>query len=189
MPFEVIETYFDGVVKVIKPVVFEDHRGYFFEAYRADSFKEIGIDDTFVQDNQSLSIKGVIRGLHFQWDPPMGKLMRVIRGEAFLVAVDLRYDSPTFGKWIGITASDKNKLMLWAPASFARGFASLSDYTEVHYKCTGIYNPKGEGSIKWDDPDLDIDWPIKNPILSEKDAKAISLKEWLKKPQSRLFHL
>ncbi len=189
MPFEVVETFFDGVVKVIKPIVFEDHRGYFMEAYRADLFKELGIEEPFVQDNQSLSRKGVIRGLHFQWDPPMGKLMRVIRGEAFLVAIDLRYDSPTLGKWVGIHASEDNKLMLWAPASFARGFAALTDFTEIHYKCTGIYNPKGEGSIKWDDPDIGIEWPFDNPILSEKDAKAMSLKDWLKKPQSRLFHM
>lgn len=157
------------------------------ESYRMDYFEHLGLPTHWVQDNHSRSHKGVVRGLHFQWDPPMGKLMRVVRGEAFLVAVDLRVDSPTLGKWIGIYASEDNRLMVWAPASFARGFAALADITEVEYKCTGIYNRAGEGAIRWDDPDIGIDWPVEVPILSEKDRNAMSLKEWLQKPESKYF--
>lgn len=187
MPIRVVEKFFDGAVVVLQPDRYEDHRGWFMESYRMDYFEQLGLPTRWVQDNHSRSRKGVVRGLHFQWDPPMGKLMRVVRGEAFLVAVDLRVDSPTFGKWVGINASEENRLMVWAPASFARGFAALSDVTEVEYKCTGIYNPEGEGAIRWDDPDIGINWPVEEPILSEKDRNAMTLKEWLQKPESRLF--
>ena len=133
----------NGVV-VLVPEIFEDSRGFFLESFRADHFKDLGLPTEFVQDNHSRSAKGVVRGLHFQWDPPMGKLMRVTAGSAFLIAVDIRKGSPTLGQWFGVEASTQNRRMVWAPAGFARGFCSLVDGTEIQYKCTGIYNPRGE---------------------------------------------
>jgi len=166
-------------VKVIIPDIFEDDRGFFSEVFRADKFSELGLPSQFVQQNHSGSTKGVIRGLHFQWDPPMGKLMRVTFGVAYLVAVDIRKDSSTLGKWIGIEVSAENRKQLWAPAYFARGFCVLSDRAEIQYKTTGIYNPDHESGIRWNDPDIGIEWPISNPIISDKDASAQSLAEWL----------
>ena len=163
MPLKIESRHLNGVV-VLVPDVFPDERGYFLEVFRADRFGEIGLPTTFVQLNHSCSRKGVLRGLHFQWDPPMGKLMRVTRGTAFLVAVDLRVGSPTLGKWCGIEASPENRKQVWAPASFARGFCALSDGVEVEYLCTGIYNSKAESAIRWDDPDVGIEWPVK-PLL------------------------
>jgi dTDP-4-dehydrorhamnose 3,5-epimerase len=176
-----------NTVKVLIPEVFEDQRGFFLEQYRTDIFHELGINEKFVQENQSGSIKNVIRGLHFQWDPPMGKLMRVISGVAFLVAVDIRKGSPTLGKWIGIECSRENRKQVWAPAGFARGFCVLSDFAEIQYCCTGIYNHKGESGVRWDDPEIGIKWPIKNPVLSEKDKKAQSLAQWLESKDSDYF--
>ena len=139
-----------------------------------------GITDLpFVQDNHSRSTRGVIRGLHFQWEPPIAKLMRVTVGTAMLVAVDIRRGSPTLGQYVSIEASEENKLQLWAPPSFARGFCVLSDVAEIQYKCTGIYNPQGEGGIRWNDPQIGIDWPVDDPILSEKDEAAPLLADWL----------
>jgi dTDP-4-dehydrorhamnose 3,5-epimerase len=161
------------------PQVFEDERGYFMETFRADSFKDLGLPQSFVQENHSYSRKGVLRGLHFQWDPPMGKLMRVTRGVAFLVAVDVRPGSPTVGKWLGIEASAENRKLVWAPASFARGFCALSDDVEVQYLCTGVYNSKAESAIRWDDPKIGIEWPLQPQTISEKDRKAQTLAEWL----------
>ncbi|MBI4548514.1 MAG: dTDP-4-dehydrorhamnose 3,5-epimerase [Ignavibacteriae bacterium] len=178
--------HLNGII-VLKPDVFEDERGFFLEAYRADQFQALGLPTDFVQDNHSRSVKNVLRGLHFQWDPPMGKLMRVTVGTAFLVAVDIRKGSPTLGKWFGIEVSAENRLQVWAPASFARGFCVLSDVAEIQYKCTGIYNNKGESGILWNDPEIGIDWPAKNPILSEKDKKAQTLKQWLASPLSDNF--
>jgi dTDP-4-dehydrorhamnose 3,5-epimerase len=169
------------------PEVFEDERGFFMEIFRTDQFKELGLPHEFVQDNHSRSEKGVLRGLHFQWEPPMAKLMRVTYGTAFLVAVDIRKGSPTLGKWYGLEVSAENKKQVFAPAGFGRGFCVLSDFAEVQYKCTGLYNPKCESGIRWDDPDIGIDWPIKNPTLSNKDARAQTLAEWLQKPDSLLF--
>jgi len=157
------------------------------EAFRQDQFKAMGLPDFFVQMNHSGSAKNVLRGLHFQWDPPMGKLMRVPRGKAFLVAVDIRKGSPSLGKWVGIEASDENGYQIWAPAGFARGFCVLSDYAEVQYLCTGIYNNKAESGIRWNDPEIGIKWPLKNPILSQKDRSAQTLAEWLKRPESDNF--
>lgn len=178
-------------LKVLRSEVFEDERGFFMEAYRADHFKELGLPGEFVQDNHSRSKKGVLRGLHFQWDPPMGKLMRVTVGKAFLVAVDIRKGSPTLGKWFGMEVSAENKRQIWAPAGFARGFYVLSDYAELQYKCTGIYNNKGEGGIRWNDPAIGIQWPGLDagalPTLSDKDRMAPTLEEWLKKPASDNF--
>jgi len=167
---------------VIVPRVFEDHRGYFMETYRKDIFTELGIPYEFLQDNHSRSVKGVVRGLHFQWQPAMAKLMRVTVGSVFLVAVDIRKGSPTLGQWFGLEVSAENKRQVWAPAGFARGFCVLSDVAELQYKCTAIYNPATEGSIRWDDPQIGIEWPVKAPILSEKDAKAPTLAEWLETP-------
>ena len=186
MPFTVESVYLDAV-KVIVPTVFTDHRGYFMEAYRKDLFAEMGIPDEFVQDNQSYSVRGVIRGLHFQWDPPMAKLMRVTLGWAFLVAVDIRKGSPTLGQWVGIEASAEDQRQVWAPAGFARGFCALSDVVVVHYKCTGLYNPRAEGGICWNDPEIGIAWPVEQPILSDKDARAQTLAEWLARPESDRF--
>jgi len=182
-----IESRHLGEVVVLAPDVFNDERGFFMETFRADLFKELGLPADFPQDNQSHSVRGVIRGLHFQWDPPMGKLMRVTYGRAFLVAVDIRKGSPTLGKWFGIEISAEDKRQVWAPAGFARGFCVLSEYAEIHYKCTSIYNKNGEGGIRWNDPEIGIDWPVAHPILSPKDRAAPSLKEWLQMPQSNVF--
>jgi dTDP-4-dehydrorhamnose 3,5-epimerase len=178
MAFEIMSRHL-GEVIVLGTSVYEDQRGYFMEAYREDQFRELGLPGIFVQDNHSYSTKGVVRGLHFQWDPPMGKLMRVTRGTAFLVAVDLRLGSPTVGEWVGVEASAANRKQVWAPASFARGFCALTDDVEVQYKCTGVYNGKAESAVRWDDPQIGIDWPIENAILSEKDRRAQTLAEWL----------
>jgi dTDP-4-dehydrorhamnose 3,5-epimerase len=172
---------------VITPDVFQDDRGFFIETYRKDKFSELGIDAEFVQDNHSRSTKDVLRGLHFQWEPPMGKLMRVTQGTAFLVAVDIRVGSNTFGKWVGIEASVENRKQVYAPAGFARGFCILSEFAEIQYKCTGIYNGKAESGILWNDPAIGIAWPIKNPILSKKDETAQTLKQWSSKQESKNF--
>ena len=156
------------------------------ETFRADKFRELGLPTEFVQDNHSRSAKGVLRGLHFQWDPPMGKLMRVTNGAAFLVAVDVRKGSPTLGKWTGMEVSAENKKQVWAPYGFARGFCALTDACEVQYKCTGIYNPQGEGGINLGDPEIGIQWPIhpERALLSERDRNAQTLAQWLASPLS-----
>src|SRR5207245_6446280 len=137
------KTPIEGVIVVI-PEVFQDERGFFMEYYRKDQFEKHGLPTDFVQDNHSRSAKNVLRGLHFQWDPPMGKLMRVTLGSAFLVAVDIRMGSRTLGQWVGVLASAENRRQVWAPAGFARGFCVLSDVAEIQYKCTGMYNAKAE---------------------------------------------
>lgn len=169
----------DGVFTV-EPAVFGDERGYFMETYNENDFRNEGYNLNFVQDNQSRSTKGVLRGLHFQYTQPQGKLVRVIKGEVFDVAVDLRKDSETYGKWIGVTLSEENKKQLFIPEGFAHGFLVLSDIAEFVYKCTDFYNPDDEGGIKWDDPEIGIEWPIDdgdNLILSEKDQKWKPLKD------------
>jgi dTDP-4-dehydrorhamnose 3,5-epimerase len=188
MPFRV-ESEHLGAVKVIVPEAFHDERGFFYEVYRHDQFAALGLPTTFVQLNQSGSVRGVVRGLHFQWEPPMGKLMRVTRGRAFLVAVDIRHNSPTCGHWFGIEASDEDRRQLWAPASFARGFCVLSDFAEVQYLCTGNYNARAESGIRWDDPEIGIAWPVREPILSDKDRSAQTLAAWLARPESHHFAL
>jgi dTDP-4-dehydrorhamnose 3,5-epimerase len=180
MPFEIVSTHLGDAVKVIRTLTFDDPRGFFMEVYRQDQFAQLGITDLpFVQDNHSRSSRGVIRGLHFQWEPPMAKLMRVTVGTAMLVAVDIRKGSPTLGQWVAIEASAENKLQMFALPNFARGFCVLSEVAEIQYKCTGIYNAKGEGSIRWNDPDIGIPWGVDDPILSPRDASAPTLKEWL----------
>jgi dTDP-4-dehydrorhamnose 3,5-epimerase len=178
-----IESRFLEDVIVLVPDIFQDSRGFFLESFREDQFKTLGLPTNFVQDNHSCSSKGVIRGLHFQWDPPMSKLMRVTRGSAFLVAVDIRKGSPTLGKWAGVLASRENRRQVWAPPGFARGFCALSDLTEIQYKCTGIYNPKTESGILYNDPDIGVEWPITTGVLvSDKDQKAQTLAHWLASP-------
>ena len=174
-------------VVVIVPQAFRDERGFFMETYRSDHFEGLGLPTEFMQDNQSCSRKGVVRGLHFQWDPPMGKLMRVTVGAAFLVAVDIRKGSPTLGKWVGIEVSSEDMKQVWAPAGFARGFCALTENVEVQYKCTAIYNSKAESAIRWDDPDIGIEWPLKDVLLSQKDREAGTLTEWLTSPNSEHF--
>ncbi len=175
-------------VKIVTPEKFEDERGFFQETFRYDKFMEKGLPTEFVQDNHSKSGQNVLRGLHFQWEPPMGKIMRVTQGKAFLVAVDIRKNSPTLGEWFGMEISEENKKQIWAPAGFARGFCVLSDTAEIQYKCTGVYNKAGESGILWNDPEIGIDWPVHDPILSEKDQNAQTLSDWLARPEANNFH-
>ena len=183
---EVQETNIPDVL-VFLPSIYEDDRGFFVEVYRKDIFNDLGLNEEFVQDNHSRSCYGTLRGLHFQWDPPMGKLMRVTRGKAFLVAVDIRKKSKTIGEWVGMEISEDDKTQIWAPAGFARGFCALSDIVEIQYKCTGTYNSKCESGILWNDSKIGIKWPIKNPKLSEKDKNAQILDKWLEKEESNNF--
>ncbi len=182
-----IESVHLGAVVVIAQEFFKDDRGFFIEEFRADQFGALGLPQQFLQENHSGSVKNVVRGLHFQWHPPMGKLMRVLRGRAFLVAVDIRRNSPTLGKWFGLEVSDEDRKQIWAPAGFARGFCVLSDYAEIQYLCTGIYNPAGEAGIHWNDPQIGVKWPAQNPILSKKDLTAQTLAEWLESDLSQHF--
>lgn len=186
MQLRVEATHLNGVVVVV-PEVFRDDRGFFLEAFRRDQFLALGLPGDFLQDNHSGSVRGVVRGLHFQWDPPMGKLMRVTVGTAFLVAIDIRKGSPTLGKWVGVEASAENQKQVWAPAGFARGFCVLSERAEIQYKCTGIYSSKAESGILWNDPAIGIEWPLRNPTLSKKDETAQTLAEWLARPESDNF--
>ena len=157
---------------VIEPRVFGDDRGFFLETFRADRYAEAGINLPFVQDNHSRSSKGVLRGLHFQKTKPQGKLVRVVRGEVYDVAVDIRSGSPTYGKWEAVILSEENKIQFWVPPGFAHGFVVLSETADFEYKCTDYYDPSDEGSLLWNDPDLNIPWPISEPKLSQKDANA-----------------
>lgn len=170
---EVIKTAIPDVL-IFKPKVWGDERGYFYESFRQQWFDELGLDINFVQDNQSSSQKNVVRGLHYQIQKPQGKLVRVISGEVFDVAVDLRKSSSTFGKSVGVNLSDANKLMLWIPPGFAHGFSVISDHAELYYKCTEYYAPEHDRSLLWNDPELNIQWPLKDaePILSAKDLSA-----------------
>jgi dTDP-4-dehydrorhamnose 3,5-epimerase len=182
-----LESKYLGDVAVVVPDSFQDDRGFFMETYREDQFKSLGLPYHFVQDNHSRSVKGVVRGLHFQWDPPMGKLMRVSLGSAFLVAVDIRKGSPTLGQWFGIEVSAQNRRQVWAPAGFARGFCVLSEVAEIQYKCTGLYNSHAESGIRWDDPQIGVQWPLIEPSLSEKDRKAQTFEQWLSRPEADLI--
>ena len=179
--FKKIDTSIEGVY-VIEPTVFGDNRGYFMETYSKEEFKEIGLNYDFIQDNQSKSKKGVLRGLHFQKENSQAKLVRVVKGEVFDVAVDLRPGSKTYGKWEGVILSEENKKMFMIPRGFAHGFLVLSDEAEFTYKCDDIYNHEAEGGLKFDDPDVGIEWPMgdlkkEDLITSEKDAKWPSLQE------------
>jgi dTDP-4-dehydrorhamnose 3,5-epimerase len=175
---EVIETKIKGLL-IINPKVFADTRGYFFESYNSDVFKNNNINDVFVQDNQSLSNAGVLRGLHFQAPPyDQGKLVRVITGAVLDVAVDIRKDSITYGEHIIIELTEENKTMFYIPPGFAHGFLTLRDNTIFSYKCTNVYNKASEGTVLWNDVDLNINWNISNPILSEKDLIGTVFKDF-----------
>ena len=173
--------FFDTSIKdlyIIEPQVFGDNRGYFFESYKKEEFDKAGLVYDFVQDNQSRSKKGVLRGLHFQRTHPQAKLVRVIDGEVFDVAVDLRKGSPTYGNWFGAILSGENKKMLMIPRGFAHGFLVLSNSAIFAYKCDDVYHPEDEGGIIWNDPDINIKWPdVQNISLSDKDKKHPKLKE------------
>jgi len=168
---ELIETGFKGLL-LIQPKVFQDARGYFFESFNKDKFRELGIEEEFLQDNQSLSNEGIVRGLHFQSPPhAQGKLVRVIKGTVQDVVVDIRKNSTTYGKHYDIELSETNFLMLYIPPGFAHGFATLQDETIFSYKCTDVYHPETEGGLAWDDREFGIQWQVNDPVLSEKDKK------------------
>lgn len=171
----IINTKLNGCV-IIQPKVFGDDRGFFLETFQSERYAELaGITLPFVQDNHSHSARGVLRGLHFQKSKPQGKLVRVVRGEVYDIAVDIRKDSTSYGQWEAVTLSEENKTQFWVPPGFAHGFLVLSETADFEYKCTDYYDPSDEGSLLWNDPDLNIPWPIDNPKLSEKDANAIKL--------------
>ena len=184
MPFEFVRLEIPDVI-LIKPKVFEDERGYFMETYKKSDFEKAGIKGDFVQDNHSRSRYGVLRGLHFQKEPyAQAKIVRCVRGVIYDVAVDLRRNSPTFGKYVSVILSEYNKYMLYIPRGFAHGFLVLSDVAEVVYKVDNEYAPEYEGGVIWNDPDLNIPWPIDNPILSEKDKKWPTLKELIERGET-----
>ncbi len=176
---EITESYLKGLF-VIKPKVFEDARGYFFESYNNAVFEKAGLHLNFVQDNQSLSQKGVLRGLHFQ-NPPhaQGKLVRVIKGAVYDVAVDIRKNSPTYGKYFGLELTEQNKWMMYIPEGFAHGFLTLEDNTIFSYKCTNYYNKPSEGCLLWNDPAIGINWNVNEPLLSDKDKEGQLLKDFV----------
>lgn len=172
-----IETELPGVIRVL-PKLIGDQRGFFMEFYQHERFREHGIDAEFVQDNLSRSQQGVLRGLHYQVRQPQGKLVTVLNGEIFDVAVDLRRGSSHFGKWIGVTLTDRTREAVYLPPGFAHGFYVLSETADVFYKCTNLYAPEHERTLLWSDPDIDIDWPLSGePILSEKDRRGIPLQQ------------
>jgi len=160
-------------VKVVEPQVFGDERGFFMETWQGRNFADAGMDIDFVQDNRSRSSRGTLRGLHYQIEQPQGKLVSVVRGEVYDVAVDMRRSSPNFGNWVGLTLSEVNKLMLWVPPGFAHGFFVTSETADFEYKCSNYYAPEHERTVAWNDPDLNIDWPLLEgevPQVSDKDA-------------------
>ncbi len=172
----VTPTALDGVV-VVEPKVFPDERGFFLESFNARHFAAAGLPTEFVQDNHSRSTRGVLRGLHYQYPAWQGKLVRSLLGEIFDVAVDIRRASPTFGQWFGTVLSADNKKQLYVPPGYAHGFCVLSDVAEMAYKCTALYEPADDAAIRWNDPQIGIDWPISSPVLSAKDNEAPMLKE------------
>jgi len=167
---KVLPTKLDGVY-IIEPQVFSDARGFFMETYHQRRYAESGINRTFLQENLSRSVRGTLRGLHYQLKYAQAKLIQAIRGEVFDVVVDIRRGSPHFGQWIGVILSEENKRQLFVPDGFAHGFCVLSDSADIVYKCSDFYAPEDEGGILWSDPNLAIDWPIANPLLSEKDSR------------------
>ena len=180
---KVISTPLEGVV-IVEPDVFGDDRGFFMETWHAHRYHAHGLPEVFVQDNVSFSQKGVLRGLHFQNPSPQGKLVTVLQGEVFDVAVDIRRGSVTFGKWVGEVISSENKRQLYVPEGFAHGFLVLSDQALVNYKCTTFYDKQADAGIRWDDPDIGIEWPVDEPVLSAKDASAPCLSDL---SEERLF--
>lgn len=186
MAFHIEAEYLNGIVTLL-PDIYRDDRGFFTEAFRADSFAALGLPSGFRQINHSGSRRGTVRGLHFQWDEPMGKLLRVTAGEALIVELDIRPGSPTLGGHCTIRASADDRRIVWVPPGFANGFAALSEWVEVQYLCTVIYNPAGESAIRWDDPALGIGWEVEDPLLSGKDRAAQSLAAWLARPEAAAF--
>lgn len=168
---KVVETALPGCL-IIEPTVFGDDRGFFFEAWNADRYGQLGLPDRFVQSNVSSSTRGVLRGLHYQWPNPQGKLMSVLEGEVYDVAVDIRRGSSTFGSWAAVILSAENKRQFWIPEGFAHGFAVLSERAIFSYLCTAQYDKSADASVRWNDADIAIDWPIEAPLLSDKDAAA-----------------
>lgn len=173
---KVIETRLPGCV-VIEPAVFGDERGFFFEGWNAARFGQLGLPDRFVQSNVSSSSKGVLRGLHYQWPRPQGKLVSVLEGEVYDVAVDIRRGSPTFGQWEAVVLSAQNKRQFWIPEGFAHGFAVLSDTALFHYLCTDVYVKEADAGVRWNDAEIAVDWPVGAPTLSPKDEHAPFLKD------------
>jgi dTDP-4-dehydrorhamnose 3,5-epimerase len=173
---KVEKTKLPGVV-ILHPKVFADDRGFFMETYHQVFFGEQGLPDQFVQDNHSRSSKGVLRGLHYQYPQWQGKLVRVINGEIFDVAVDIRRDSPDFGKWVGVYLSEANHQQLYVPPGYAHGFCVVSDFADVVYKCTTVYKPQDDAAIRWDDPEIGVEWPVDSPLVSDKDRQAPLLSE------------
>ena len=171
-----IETALPGCL-IVEPQVFGDARGFFYESYNEAKYRDGGIDRRFVQSNVSRSAKGVLRGLHYQWPHPQGKLVSVLEGEVFDVAVDIRRGSPTFGKWQGVMLTAENHRHFWIPEGFAHGFCVVSEHATFSYQCTDLYNAQADGSIRWDDPAIGIDWPVSGPLLSDKDRDAALLSE------------
>lgn len=166
-------------VLLIKPKIFPDERGFFFESFHAEKFAKLSVQTAFVQDNVSFSFQNVLRGLHFQLTPGQDKLVYCSSGKIFDVAVDIRKNSKTFGKWVGVVLDDESNNMIFIPKGFAHGFCVMSPFAKVHYKVSSFYDPAHEKSIRWDDPFLNIQWPVKNPILSQKDLQSSSFDEVL----------
>ena len=173
---KVIETRLPGAV-VIEPQVFGDARGFFYESYHEAKYRDAGIDHRFVQSNVSRSARGVLRGLHYQWPNPQGKLVSVLEGEVYDVAVDIRHGSPTFGQSVGVMLTAENHRHFWIPEGFAHGFCVVSEFAIFSYQCTALYDPKADAGIRWNDAALGIDWPISEPLLSDKDGKTPLLAE------------
>ena len=177
----VTETQLAGVL-IIEPMIFGDSRGFFKETFQAERYREAGIEYTFVQDNYSRSQKGVLRGLHFQVAKPQGKLVSCPKGAVFDVAVDIDPESTTYGQYVGVELTEENHKQLWVPPGYAHGFCVLSETADFEYKCTDYYDPSDEGGVIWNDPDVAIDWPIDQPLLSDKDSKLPTLKELANHP-------
>lgn len=175
---KVIETTLAGVL-IIEPKVFGDHRGFFLESFQVERYREAGIDLPFVQDNHSRSQRGVLRGLHFQRTRPQGKLVSVSRGSVYDVAVDINPQSPTCGQFVGVELNDENHRQLWVPPGYAHGFCVISEVADFQYKCTDLYFPEDESGLLWNDPDVDIPWPVESPSLSAKDTQNPTLRELL----------
>lgn len=185
MDIHVIPTKLDGVV-IVDTDFFRDERGFFIEVYHKQRYAEHGLDYDFVQDNHSRSARDVLRGFHYQdMTAPMGKLVRCTVGAVLDVAVDLRVGSPTFGQWVGVELSADNMRQVMVPEGFGHAFVTLSDFAEVHYKCTGLYDPPSEGTVAWNDPDIGVEWPVANPVLSNRDQDGMSLKQYLERPAFR----
>jgi dTDP-4-dehydrorhamnose 3,5-epimerase len=186
MDIHVTPTKLDGVV-IVDTDFFRDERGFFIEVYHKQRYAEHGLEYDFVQDNHSRSARGVLRGFHYQdMTAPMSKLVRCTVGAVLDVAVDLRVGSPTFGQWAAVELSADNMRQVMVPEGFGHAFLTLSDFAEVHYKCTGLYDPPSEGTVAWNDPDIGVEWPVANPVLSNRDQDGMSLKQYLERPAFRL---